>query len=1233
MIYTFYSFKGGVGRSMALASVAYLLASRGLKVLTIDFDLEAPGLERYFFEPGAASAAKARPGLVDLLLAYKRALSSEEEFRKGEFRDWRRFVQPALPTLARSGSVDIMTAGQREPAERYGSYATAVRAFDWLDFFHHWKGERFFDWLRAEFVGDSETPGAYDAVLVDSRTGITEMGGVCAYQLADVAVMLCAANDQNLEGTLRVAQDFRSDATLALRHGRRLDILVIPARLEAHNAQRQHFLDEFQRRFDPASYLPRQLAELSLNYERLALPYEPAFAIIEQIVGEQAAAGGVDAAAVRTFRQLANALVLLAWRPGRLLERQAQAREEILGQADGPGLQRADPTRAVADFDLFLDDSAWPGNTRLAAALREAGVRVATLGDGVSSEASLAQSGVTIVQASRVLMVLFHSDQVSPWTSTLIDAARAHNRPIVPLVVAGSSDAPAWQALARASLAHLHAVQLDARQPDGWAATVLRAWKQLYTSPGPADDGANEASPYPGTRPFAEADARFFFGRAAPLDALVKLLDTAEVALLVGAAGVGKTSLVCAGLLPARRAAMQRTLYLELAPESELLAGLAAWLRQAAGEPGLVVLDGVDSLPRGADAMAVQQRIDDVAVLLDALPAGVRALLVLRNSWHADQRAAALARWRLQRGGRRTLRFDLAPLDAEGLAQAVEKPAAWLGHVVDPGLTALLVNQAGSGPGAVAELARALPVLWQGRRRGWLTAAALEAQGGIAGLFGSAWQRFVADLPAPERDAAHGLVRMLSRLDDAMRWRAGMGIWDVLATVPALQAVDAVALRDRLAGQHFIDLWSASGEGNGPVEAKSTGTLPPGELKVALVHETPAVYGTEHVVPIDPSFQLWRQRFAAYVTSWQRSGRIEAALLPEQALAEAQLHLERHPNLLSEPERSLIAQSRARQLAALKLSESERQERERLQQQALFQQRVRLVFGISSLLLAAVLVWALYERVQANRAEREALAQKQVAEDRLARMKSIIAQVPDPVLRARLSGEHLPGETPVLTPAEQQQVQAKAEAPTAGNWGTPRADPLYGMKLWRNGSTLRMRFLGGSAAQQALVRQATDEWSRFANLKFQVVDSGDAELRITFIPSGGSWSYLGTDALGRAQDQPTMNLPYPSLGSVLHEFGHVLGLIHENENPNADLPWDMAAAYRLYTGAPYHWSREAVDQNLRPRAQVSGYRSFDERSIMMYPFPALLFTDGRARGGAEVLSDSDKAFAAQLYPR
>ncbi len=64
-IVTFYSYQGGVGRSMALANVAVLLARHGLRVLTVDWDLEAPGIETCFtsFEVTAE-----RPGLLKMLM-------------------------------------------------------------------------------------------------------------------------------------------------------------------------------------------------------------------------------------------------------------------------------------------------------------------------------------------------------------------------------------------------------------------------------------------------------------------------------------------------------------------------------------------------------------------------------------------------------------------------------------------------------------------------------------------------------------------------------------------------------------------------------------------------------------------------------------------------------------------------------------------------------------------------------------------------------------------------------------------------------------------------------------------------------------------------------------------------------------------------------------------------------------------------------------------------------------
>ena len=65
-IVTFYSYKGGVGRTAALANIGVLLARRGKRVLLIDCDLEAPGLDRYF-RPYISHPQQMDRGLIHLL--------------------------------------------------------------------------------------------------------------------------------------------------------------------------------------------------------------------------------------------------------------------------------------------------------------------------------------------------------------------------------------------------------------------------------------------------------------------------------------------------------------------------------------------------------------------------------------------------------------------------------------------------------------------------------------------------------------------------------------------------------------------------------------------------------------------------------------------------------------------------------------------------------------------------------------------------------------------------------------------------------------------------------------------------------------------------------------------------------------------------------------------------------------------------------------------------------------
>ena len=77
-VVTFYSYKGGTGRTMALANVAWILAANGHKVLAVDWDLESPGLYKYFRPFLDRAAITATPGIIELISDYAWAATSGE---------------------------------------------------------------------------------------------------------------------------------------------------------------------------------------------------------------------------------------------------------------------------------------------------------------------------------------------------------------------------------------------------------------------------------------------------------------------------------------------------------------------------------------------------------------------------------------------------------------------------------------------------------------------------------------------------------------------------------------------------------------------------------------------------------------------------------------------------------------------------------------------------------------------------------------------------------------------------------------------------------------------------------------------------------------------------------------------------------------------------------------------------------------------------------------------------
>ena len=257
---------------MALADVAFAACcERGLGPSWSVFRFEAPGLEHFL---KSTRNRRGNPGLLDLLTTYKQCMAQPVGRDAGEFRNLDRFIVPVFRKLPSGGHLDLLPAGQRGDEDQLSTYAYLLRTFDWQEFSFEWAGEIFFRWLAKEL------DQRYDIALVDSRTGVTEMGGVCAYQLADTLVMFCAANSQNVQGTRDVIQNFNSNRVRALRKLRPLEVIVRPrasarfARIGALPRRILRFRELRARRFRGRG----------LSFRDLMIPYNPAFAFDERIV-------------------------------------------------------------------------------------------------------------------------------------------------------------------------------------------------------------------------------------------------------------------------------------------------------------------------------------------------------------------------------------------------------------------------------------------------------------------------------------------------------------------------------------------------------------------------------------------------------------------------------------------------------------------------------------------------------------------------------------------------------------------------------------------------------------------------------------------------------------------------------------------------------------------------------------------------------------------------------------
>jgi len=213
---TFYSYKGGTGRTLLLANVAMLAARLGYKVVAVDLDLEAPGLGYKLFETAPQEShgvvrwlhqrvsTRKAPAVAPLLLD----VPVEDPFRPG---GWLRLL-PA----GRGPSIEYFAALQELALDQHLASGEAADAF-------------------LDLQDAIETAVEPDLLLLDARTGVATSNLATTRVLADDVVALTLDTPEQLEGTRAV---LRSLAPLtSLRTKQPLGLHVVLSRVEGRPAE------------------------------------------------------------------------------------------------------------------------------------------------------------------------------------------------------------------------------------------------------------------------------------------------------------------------------------------------------------------------------------------------------------------------------------------------------------------------------------------------------------------------------------------------------------------------------------------------------------------------------------------------------------------------------------------------------------------------------------------------------------------------------------------------------------------------------------------------------------------------------------------------------------------------------------------------------------------------------------------------------------------------------------
>jgi MinD-like ATPase involved in chromosome partitioning or flagellar assembly len=270
-IITFYSYKGGTGRTMAVSNIAWILASNGHKVLLIDWDLEAPGLHRYLRPFLLDRELSSTPGLIDYVWDAARAIMTPGEARP-DYPSLQDYVVGLDWSFRGEGIIDFIPAGLQDE-----NYAQRVNTFDWDNFYERLGGGKLLEAERKALRAN------YDYILIDSRTGVSDTSSICTVHMPDALVILFTLNRQSITGAAAIAASVQ-----AQRPEEDFKIFPVPTRVEGTETYKVEAARAFARRiFAPAlRHVRRKRGEIDPErqfryWNDVETPYRPFYAFEE----------------------------------------------------------------------------------------------------------------------------------------------------------------------------------------------------------------------------------------------------------------------------------------------------------------------------------------------------------------------------------------------------------------------------------------------------------------------------------------------------------------------------------------------------------------------------------------------------------------------------------------------------------------------------------------------------------------------------------------------------------------------------------------------------------------------------------------------------------------------------------------------------------------------------------------------------------------------------------------